>query len=146
MIQTLHSGSLDLYISAYRSTPATSNRLYPGHCVPHPSVSAYRGFSHPSERKKAELLKILTELECHGNSPCLQKLPLSLESILGDELQVWKGVTLEDMNDSKMTEKPEQRESLNRYLQILLDPSLASSDPCTESTNVARIRSEARVC
>lgn len=43
------------------------HRLYPGRCVPHPAISAYRSISHPHERKKTELVKILTELAYHGN-------------------------------------------------------------------------------
>lgn len=58
---------------------------------------------------------MLTELEYHGYSPCLQGLTLSLESALGAGLQAWKGITFEDMNDSKeQTEKAKQRELLNR--------------------------------
>lgn len=127
MIRILHSGSLDLYILAYRSTLATSNINWPL-CPPPSFISIQRTFSSQGKRESR-----VGELECHGNSPCLQELPFSLDSILGDRLQVRKSITLEGMNDSKLTEEPKQRESLNRYLQILFDLFLASSDPCTKA-------------
>lgn len=50
------------------------------------------------------------------------------------------GTTFKDMNDSKkQTEKPKQRELLNRGLQIPLHLPLASSNPCTNSIHLARI-------
>lgn len=90
------------------------------------------------------MVKILTELEHCSNRLYLLELPFSLESTLGAGLHAWEGITLENMNDKKeQTEKPKQRESFNRGLQIPLHLPLASSIPCTKSPNLARIRSEA---
>ena len=63
--------------------------LFPGRTASHPPVSVHRG------GEDAEMVKILTELECHSYSSCLREPPLSLESALGTRLQAWKGITLQ---------------------------------------------------
>lgn len=105
-------------------------------------MSAYTGLSHPVKESRDGAM--LTELEYHGYSPRLQELTLSRERALGVGLQTWEGITFEDVNGStEQTEKPKPRELFNRGLQIPLGLPSATSDPCTKSTHLDRIWSEA---
>lgn len=91
------------------------------------------------------MVKIQTELEYHGYSPCLQELTHSLESVFELSCRPKRASPLRTgvVVKNRQKKKTKQRELLYRDLQIPLNSLLASSNPCTKSTHLAKIWSEA---